>query len=432
MRKTLFSLTFVLALLLSACGQASPTATPSGSTSQGSSGATATPGVQPTVDFQASGPAVCKVDASPFTFPAPVSGPVPFAPITDKDWIRGPETATLTIVEYSDFTCPACASVDPGIRQFLNDYPADARLVYRHFPLGHDKSDIATRAGEAAGKQGKFWEMHDFLFDPATWQSWIGKTPADFETWIVEQAPSLGLDRQQFIADLSSPEIKSRVPAATDAAVAAGLNSTPSLFILLDGKLYFLPQDQIRMYADLQAVLELYKWSKNPKAYECPPMTVNPEKSYTATITTERGDIVMELFARQAPMAVNSFIFLAKNGWFDGVPFHRVLPGFVAQTGDPSGTGVLGPGYKFSNEVTPELRFDQAGRVGLANSGPDTNGSQFFIAYAPLPDLDGKYTVFGQVIKGMDVVNNLRPRNPASDAVLLPGDRILKVTIEEK
>ena len=117
---------------------------------------------------------------------------------------------------------------------------------------------------------------------------------------------------------------------------------------------------------------------------------------------------MIQLYADQAPLAVNSFVFLAKQGWFDGVTFHRVIPGFVAQTGDPSGTGKGGPGYFFKNEVS-DLRYDKPGVVGMANSGPDTNGSQFFITYAPQPSLDGSYTIFGQVIQGMDVVENLTP-----------------------
>jgi cyclophilin family peptidyl-prolyl cis-trans isomerase len=129
---------------------------------------------------------------------------------------------------------------------------------------------------------------------------------------------------------------------------------------------------------------------------------------------------------------VNSFVFLARQGWFDGVTFHRVIPGFVAQAGDPSGTGTGGPGYYFANEIRTDLGFDKPGMVGMANAGPDTNGSQFFIVYAPQPKLDGSYTVFAQVIQGMDVVESLTPRDPQTSLGLPPGDKILGVTIEEK
>jgi cyclophilin family peptidyl-prolyl cis-trans isomerase len=140
---------------------------------------------------------------------------------------------------------------------------------------------------------------------------------------------------------------------------------------------------------------------------------------------------VIQLYAAQAPLAVNSFVFLARQHWFDGVTFHRVIPGFVAQAGDPSGTGRGGPGYVFDNEIRPDLLFDKPGVVGMANSGPDTNGSQFFITYSPQPQLDGGYTVFGQVTAGMDILGSLTPRDPQSGGDLPAGDKILGITIEE-
>ncbi|MRR30944.1 peptidylprolyl isomerase [bacterium] len=164
---------------------------------------------------------------------------------------------------------------------------------------------------------------------------------------------------------------------------------------------------------------------------QCPEMTVDPTKDYTATIKTEKGDIVMKLFADKAPMAVNSFIFLARSGWFDDSPFHRVIPDFVAQGGDPSGSGMGGPGYYFGNEVN-DLKFDKPGMVGMANSGPDTNGSQFFIAFNQLPQLDGGYTIFAQVVEGLDVAGKLNERVPEEGKVSNKPDRIITVTIEEK
>src|SRR4030065_1816918 len=121
---------------------------------------------------------------------------------------------------------------------------------------------------------------------------------------------------------------------------------------------------------------------------QCPPMTINPTKGYVATLPPEKGDIVIELYADKAPLAVNSFIFLARNGWFDGVTFHRVMSGFVAQAGDPSGTGYGTPGYAFKNEISCDLKFDGPGVVGMANAGADSNGSQFFITYSAAPHLD--------------------------------------------
>ncbi|MBN2149470.1 MAG: peptidylprolyl isomerase [Anaerolineales bacterium] len=165
---------------------------------------------------------------------------------------------------------------------------------------------------------------------------------------------------------------------------------------------------------------------------ECPAMSIDPNKQYLATLHLELGNIIIELFADKAPLAVNSFVFLARNGWFDGVTFHRVIPDFVAQAGDPTGTGFGGPGYAFRNEVSPDLKFDRAGIVGMANAGPGSNGSQFFITYAPAPELDGDYTIFGQVVAGMDVLISLTPRDPSKNMDLPPGDLIINVTIEEK
>jgi cyclophilin family peptidyl-prolyl cis-trans isomerase len=164
---------------------------------------------------------------------------------------------------------------------------------------------------------------------------------------------------------------------------------------------------------------------------ECPPFTVDPAKNYLATLHTEKGDIVIELYAAKAPLAVNSFLFLARQGWFDNVSFHRVIPGFVAQSGDPSGTGRGNPGYFFKTELS-NLLFDAPGLVAMANSGADTNGSQFFITFAPAPTLNGGYTIFGRVISGLNVAEQLTPRNAAENPLAPAGDKILSVGIEEK
>jgi cyclophilin family peptidyl-prolyl cis-trans isomerase len=167
------------------------------------------------------------------------------------------------------------------------------------------------------------------------------------------------------------------------------------------------------------------------KAYtQCPEMTIDRTKQYFATLETTQGDVVIELYPDKAPTTVNSFIFLANEGWFDNIDFHRVIPGFVAQTGDPSGTGLGSPGYAFGNEIN-DLLYDGPGVVGMANSGPDTNGSQFFIAYDALPQLDGGYTIFGKVVEGMDNLVKLTEIDPQQGTVAEP-DVLLSVTIEEK
>jgi len=167
------------------------------------------------------------------------------------------------------------------------------------------------------------------------------------------------------------------------------------------------------------------------KYSSAPPMLIDKSKQYTATVKMAKdGEFVIQLYADKAPITVNSFVFLARQGYFDGVTFHRVLEGFMAQGGDPTGTGGGGPGYQFVNENS-DLTFDKAGVVAMANAGPNTNGSQFFITFGPTPNLNGDYTIFGQVTSGMDVVNGITRRDPEKSPNFL-GDAIASVTITEK
>jgi cyclophilin family peptidyl-prolyl cis-trans isomerase len=174
-------------------------------------------------------------------------------------------------------------------------------------------------------------------------------------------------------------------------------------------------------------------WNSNsPKTYAAPPpMTIDPAKKYLAAIEMETGGgITIELLPGQAPITVNSFVFLAREGFYDGTTFHRVLEGFMAQGGDPLGSGAGGPGYEFVNEDS-DLTFDKAGVVAMANSGRDTNGSQFFITFGPAEFLNGGYTIFGQVVEGMDVVNGITLRDPDANPDF-EGDKIKTVTITEE
>jgi cyclophilin family peptidyl-prolyl cis-trans isomerase len=168
------------------------------------------------------------------------------------------------------------------------------------------------------------------------------------------------------------------------------------------------------------------------KQYSTPPqMQIDPQKRYQATFHTSRGDFTAELFAAQAPVTVNNFVFLARDGFYNGTTFHRVIKGFMAQGGDPTGTGMGGPGYKFADERGAlALKHDQPGMLSMANAGPNTNGSQFFITFAPTDWLNGKHGVFGRVISGMDVVNSIRVRDPERDRQ--PGDTINSIDISEQ
>lgn len=166
-----------------------------------------------------------------------------------------------------------------------------------------------------------------------------------------------------------------------------------------------------------------------PRAYSSPPpMTIDTSKQYTAIIETEKGKMVLELFAGDVPVTVNNFVFLAREGFYDGSTFHRVIPGFMAQGGDPTGTGMGTAGYLFEDEFTGHKH--EAGALSMANSGSNTNSAQFFITFTPQYGLDGKHTVFGQLIEGVDVLQKLTPRDPSQNPQL-EGDKILRITIEE-
>ncbi len=161
-----------------------------------------------------------------------------------------------------------------------------------------------------------------------------------------------------------------------------------------------------------------------------PPLTIDPQKQYIATIETEKGNIVVQLYADKVPTTVNNFVFLAREGFYDNTTFHRVIEGFMAQGGDPTGTGMGGPGYKFADEFDASLKHDGPGVLSMANAGANTNGSQFFITFAATPWLDGKHTVFGKVIEGMDVLFSISPRDPQTATT--PGDLIKTIRITEK
>jgi peptidyl-prolyl cis-trans isomerase B (cyclophilin B) len=150
-----------------------------------------------------------------------------------------------------------------------------------------------------------------------------------------------------------------------------------------------------------------------------PDMQIDMKKTYKVTIQTNRGDINLELYPKYAPKTVNNFVFLAQAGFYDGVSFHRVINNFMIQGGDPTGSGSGGPGYKFEDETRGNPLRHETGSLSMANAGPNTNGSQFFITHAPQPHLDGKHTVFGKVIDSQDVVDAIRQ-----------GDKMIKVTAE--
>jgi cyclophilin family peptidyl-prolyl cis-trans isomerase/protein-disulfide isomerase len=427
-RSLIVMLVALLALLLAACAPKSadapaPTQPPDNSAS---AQVTSTPPAQATEPAAAaSTPEAAKPAATPDIEKVIKTQP--------DDWKRGPDGAKVTIIEWSDFQCPYCAAVSPLLKRLAAAYPTDVQTVYRHFPLSsHPLSMLATQAAEAAGAQGKFWEMEEQIF--AKQQEWSGQSEADFRKTLDQFAQKIGLDQQKFDSELDSGKYLAKAKAAEDLAMQLGIPGTP--FLLLNGSPW--PQSLSYLsYNNLDGIVKYIVELPKKQYTEAPKMQIDKNKSYTATVKTDQGDIVLKLYPDKAPLAVNNFVFLAKNGWYDNITFHRVISGFMAQAGDPTGLGMGGPGYEFANEITG-LKFDKEGLLAMANAGPDTNGSQFFITYAPASNLDAadptkeaKYTIFGEVISGMDVAKKLTPRDPNQDADV-NGSVIKTITIEEK
>lgn len=314
------------------------------------------------------------------------------------------------------------------LEQLKEDYGDQVRLIFRHLPLIsiHDNALISSEAAEAAGAQGKFWEMHDLLFaNQGEWSDLSAE--AVIEQFVAYAEEAEVPDVEQFKADLENRSYEDKVMAAYEEATAAGLTSTPTL---LYNQVDYPVQALGFAYQNLEMFVKLTELRAG--WYEAPEQVIDPARDYQATIETENGDIVLDLFVDTAPVNVNSFAFLAQQGYYQNATFHRVLPDFVAQGGDPTGTGIGFPGYRCGDEVTPERQFDEAGMVALANSGPNTNGSQFFITYGPAPNLNAGFTIIGQVTDGLEVAEQLTPRDPQAEPTAEPGDKIIDIVIEEK
>lgn len=408
MRKRLIPLLASVSLLFS-CSPAPATANPV-------SLATPTPG--PTATF-ASMP--CTLLHFPVT-PEVALG----AGFESRGHISGVPDAPVTIIAFSDYQCFQCAFLAASLRQIRLTHLNDVRIIYLHAPqTNRDKDNLAIQAVEAADLQGKFWEMHDLLFEKQA--EWSALTPADFEAWVTTQAAGLGMDTGRLRSDFKDPVVADRLQQAIQSTAGVRPPFTPPLLFVNSAS----PYTSLADFASLDTVVRMDALTARQFS-TCPPETINPLRQYIVTLHTAKGDVVLQLYPEKAPQAVNNFVFLARSGWYNSITFYRVLPENRVMTGDPSDTGLGNSGYLFETEIAAGLRFDKPGMVALDNDGPDTNGSRFFITLAPTPQLDGLYTIFGQVLSGLDILSGLTARDPQPGIFLPPGDGLISVTIEER
>ncbi len=348
-----------------------------------------------------------------------------FPEVSGDDWTKGPEDAILTVMEYTDFFCPYCGMAYAELETLIEKYPDDVRLVYRPLPLDslHPTAPLAAYAAESAGMQGKFWEMYDAIFLNREVLSSL--TAEEFTEWLKTTAADIGMDVDQFAADIASEDVINKITTAQQTMFEAGVSSTPT--VLVNGR----PVGNWQS-AYLSNLIEVMKAEKD-MVTECPPFVIDQDKEYTATITTEKGELVLELYPEAAPLAVNSFVYLAREGFYNDVTFHRVYHNFMAQTGDPTGTGWSGAGYQYREEIVPELTYDEAYMVGVARGQAEgSSGSQFFITYVPYPSLNGGYTIFGKLIDGIDVFEQITERDADNNPDAPEGDKIISIEIIEK
>jgi cyclophilin family peptidyl-prolyl cis-trans isomerase/protein-disulfide isomerase len=347
----------------------------------------------------------------------------PIAPITEADFARGPAQTPITLLVYSDYQCATCADLAGVLSSLLALHPDDIRLVFRDFPLLplYDKTSLATQAAASAAAQGDYWAMHDLLY--ARHAEWETLTPEQFAAWLPAAARSAGLDAAQLADDLKTRRYEPYVAEAYNRSVAEGIPGAPFLFFNRD--LFLLPPTLENLEANVRLTLLA---GKQFGGY--PPMNLAAGVDYRARLRLNVGEIVIDLYEDSAPQAVNSFVFLAENHWYDGTPFYRVVRGQFVEAGDPSGTGFGTPGYSYSLETTPARRFDRPGVVGIDSDDPSTLGSRFFISLTSLPLFDPARTVLGQVTSGLDRLDALAARDPLEDLLIGPEAVILDVIIE--
>lgn len=411
-RAELAAWAIVIGTLAGACGPASP-ASPSVASSPA---ATRTPlrlGPSPTPTT---------------TRPTPTSPPatptlLPLPDVSLSDWSLGPDGAPATLLVYSDFQSSGAADLLQTLFSLTDRHPDDLRLVFRHLPLVHafDKDSLAGQAAEAAGALGGFWQMARALAERRA--EWSVLPPGDFVPWVTDLAGELGLDVEAFRSDLDNGRYAAFMMATYEEAIASGLPGGPVLY--LNGSLVRVPPTPLNLEAAVRLQVLSASTFQNP-----PAMSLRAGADYFATFVFDEGEVVAQLLPDVAPEAVNSFVFLARQGWFDDTLIYRVVPGRWIEAGDPSATGLGDSGYHLPDEIDASWTFDDDGRLALASVGPGTGSSRFLITLAPLPELNGTRTIFGRILRGLDFLQGLAARDPA-EALLDPNGVVLKKVLVE-
>ncbi|MBN2557064.1 MAG: peptidylprolyl isomerase [Anaerolineales bacterium] len=356
--------------------------------------------------------------------PDPTSTPTPLSldyPL--PTWSLGAIQAPVVFTIYGDYQSPPAAALDVILTQLLALHPGELKIEYRHFPLAtiHDKSLIAVLAAEAAGQQDHFWDMHTWLYQNQN--IWSSDDPQAFVERLLDVAENMGLDRDLFRKAITDSQLQARVEATFSHAIRLDILSVP--YIEINDEPFVLPST----LENLEAYYQLARAAT--RQYEAyPPDLFDLEDILIVTIVLDNGaEIMIQLFPESAPLAVNSFLFLAQEGWYDGCGFYSVVPGIQVESGDPSHTGIGDPGYHFLTEIDPVRSFNQAGMLAMITRGPDANGSAFFITLTPRSELNGTRTIFGQVLEGLEQLESLPARSPLEDILEPLPLRITSITI---
>lgn len=385
-----------------------------------------------------------EVAAAPAVEPQPVPTPEPPKPATCKPYALnvasdehslGKADAPVTLIEYGDFQCPSCAAFQAGFKPTFETVSDTVRLVFRHFPLVsiHDKALITAHAAEAAAIQGKFWEMHDLLYAKQT--EWSAKPVAEITATLKTYAESLGLDAAKLETDMTSEAVIARVQRDVTSGTALNIAGTPTLF--LDGRQapaeVFSQQgvaEQLRQYAQNRATQQTSGTNTKTFNFTQPEQVTNKDTKYVMTVKTSKGDIVAELDPALAPVNVNSTVFLAQNQYFDGAPIvlNDSQIGAVL-VGNPTSAG--NPGYQCDQELSPPGPMTKPGVIALFTNDGVSTSAQFVMTYSATTDLDGRFSVIGNITAGLDVLQSLKA-SETTTATTTAGDSIVSVSVVEK